>query len=464
MKKAIAFSVVLILILSIFTAETFANTSISGLLISPFPGINYPYELENITCAIGFFGLVIPSFHGFASSLLYNSVLDWSNGFASAFIFQTYLNGFDGVLITGGFNNVYNYFKGFEFSIFVNVNFGKFIGLQAAILNYNSQDFTGFQVGFLNLNMKEFYGYRLGFVSFSKRFNGYLDISLIASFNFSSFIGVQASLVNFNLGHFSGLQLGLVNFNLKDTYGVRVGLVSFSNNFSGFQINLINISNLFDGFQIGLINIAKVEKGVSIGLFNFFLNGYNVIETSYNELDILKINFKWGSKKFYSIIGYGMNESQTIYQSTFGFGSHFKGGIFFLDIEFFIQGRSSIENLKKYLSKPEILYRSYEYYYDEYYGYYYYPEPEVIIPYTIGYLILGDSSSFSLRLNLGVSLGFVHIIAGVTYNLGFRLNPDNAVFSWYIPENINPIMSDINNFAFFQYGWFGFTLGVQFQL
>ncbi|MEJ5274042.1 MAG: hypothetical protein WH035_07915, partial [Spirochaetota bacterium] len=87
MKKAIAFSFVLILILSIFAAETFANTSISGLLISPFPGINYTYELENITCAIGIFGLVIPSFHGFASSLLYNSVLDWSNGFASAFIF-----------------------------------------------------------------------------------------------------------------------------------------------------------------------------------------------------------------------------------------------------------------------------------------------------------------------------------------------------------------------------------------
>ena len=462
MKKIFIFFILFIIIFSSSTFELLAENS-GGFVISPFPGINYPYEIENITCAIGLFGLVIPSFHGYAGSLFYNTAQDYSNGFGSALFFQSYLNGFEGILITGGFNHINNNFKGFEFAFFANLNMGNASGLQIGMLNFNSQSFTGFQLGFLNLNMNDFSGYRLGLVSFSKNFKGFFDISIFASINFSDFNGIQASIFNFNLGDFNGLQIGLVNFNLKDSYGYKIGLISISNSFSGFQINLVNYSSFFNGVQIGLINIAKVEKGISIGLFNFFLNGYNAIETTYNELGILKLNFKWGSKKFYSIIGYGMNDDQTLFQSTLGFGSHYASGVFFLDIEFFVQGRANIDNLKKYLSNPETLYgASAIYFYDYPDDYYYYPE--VAFPYSLCYLILGDSSSFSLRLNIGVSFGFFQIIAGVTYNLGFRLNPDNAAFSWYIPDEINPIMADINNFTFFQYGWFGFTLGVQFKL
>jgi len=468
MKKIFILLISFLFVFSTFSSNLFADNLSSGFVISPFPGINYPYEIENITCALGLFGLVLPSFHGYAASLFYNTLQNFSNGFASALIFQSYLNGFDGILITGGFNHINSNFKGFEFAFFANINNGNASGLQIGMLNFNSENFAGFQVGFLNLNMKEFVGYRLGLVSFSTNFKGFFDVSLLASINFSGFTGIQASIFNFNLGDFNGLQIGLVNFNLKDSYGYKFGLVSISNSFSGFQINLVNYSNFFNGFQIGLINIAKIEKGISIGLFNFFLNGYNAIETTYNELGIAKLNFKWGSKKFYSIIGYGMNESQTLYQSTLGFGSHHSLGVFFLDFEFFIQGIASIDNLKKYLSNPDLLYGASDWelygYYDEFGDYYYYPGPEVRIPYSLAYILLGDSSSFSFRLNLGVSLGFLQIIAGVTYNLGFRLNPDNAAFSWYIPEDINPIMADINNFAFFQYGWFGFTLGIQFKL
>lgn len=460
MKKTLKVALIVLILLLIISQNILADSSANGLIISFFPGINYPFEVETITCAIGVFGLILPSFHGYASSLFFNSVKDYSEGFGSAIIFQTYLGGFNGFLITGGFNFINKNYDGFEISGFANLNFASTTGIQISMLNYNSGDFKGFQVGLLNLNMSDFEGFRIGLVSFSNNFKGKADISILASLNFSDFKGFQASLLNLNTGDFDGLQIGLVNLDLKSFEGYRIGLLSISNIFKGVQIGLVNFCVDFQGLQIGIINIAKYENGFSFGLFNFFLKGYNAIETTYNEQGILKINFKWGSKKFYTIMGIGMDSSQTIYQNTLGFGTHIPIGYFFFDIELFTQGRASQQNLENYLSNLSNLYWDNLYYN----GYYYYYDNQSNFVKALGYLILGDSTSISLRFNCGVNLGFFQIIAGITYNLGFKVNPENGSFSWYIPSGLSPILEDINNFAFFQYGWFGFTLGVQFQL
>ncbi len=460
MEKILIISLVFIFLIAFFQINILADPNKNTFIFSPFPGFNYPYDSEQITCAIGIFGLILPSFNGFASSLLFNTIEDYSEGVGFAILFQSYLKGFTGSVFTLGFNFIGNNYQGFQIGVLANFNFGEFNGIQVGFVNYNSNYARGFQIGFLNLNMTQFEGYSLGLASFSKRNVGPLMISVFTNFIFSDFTGFQASIFNFSTANVTGFQVGLVNFNLRDFDGFRIGLFAYSRYFNGVQIGLINISKEFDGFQFGLINITRTSKGFSMGLFNFFKNGYNRIETTYNELNISKLNLKWGDRRLYNVIGFGMDSSQQNFQSSFGFGTHFDFGLC-LDIEFLIIGNSNIDNLKYYLSRPYNMYGQSLYYYD-YYGSSYYSES--YIPLALAYLILGDTSSFTLRLNLTLPLGFIEIIGGITYNLGFKLDPATGVFSWYKPEEIVQLYGDLGNYTFFKYAWFGFSIGVQFKI
>ncbi len=413
MKKLIFSMIVFLFLLSFFQINLLANENPNKFIFSPFPGINYPFQVDTISCGIGLFGLVIPSYDGFVFSFIFNDVKDYSEGLGIAFLFQTYKNGYSGIILSGGFNLVLKDYKGFEFGFFSNMNFGKFSGIQLGMLNFNSDDYNGLQIGFININMKQVDGFSFSLVSFNRNFNNSLIFSLFANFNF---------------GDSSGIKLGFLNYNSKS--------------FEGIQIGIINIASEFSGFQIGIINIAKNAEGLSLGLFNFFKNGYNRIELTFNELGFIKLNFKWGDRKFYNIVGYGMDDTQEKFQSTFGFGTNLKLFFFNFDVEFLLIGNSNINSFDQnlyFLNYNDL---------DFFLG-------------GLFYLILGDTSSFSLRFNLSVPLGFVEIFAGISYHLGFKLDPETATFSWYKPSEAPSLFSD---FAFFQYSWFGFSLGIQFRL
>ena len=109
-----------------------------------------------------------------------------------------------------------------------------------------------------------------------------------------------------------GLQIGGIGNLTNELKGVQIGgIINLSNgNTEGVQLSgILNIAKKLDGFQLGLINIAdSAGKGVSLGLINIYKKGfYDEWELSTSDYANVKLSYKAGSKRLYTIYSVGAN-------------------------------------------------------------------------------------------------------------------------------------------------------------
>ncbi len=166
----------------------------------------------------------------------------------------------------------------------------------------------------------------------------------IATINRDSTVGVQASgILNANRGSLDGAQLaGVVNVNGGSAAGFQAAGVANINggpsrgaqvagvlNFSKEEHNGVQIAGIFNqakrvrGTQIGLINVADTVTGATIGVFNFVKNGYNKWEIFGSEGLYANIGFRFGSRKFHTIVAVGAQPSNDATQCLLAYGAGF---------------------------------------------------------------------------------------------------------------------------------------------
>jgi predicted small secreted protein len=167
--------------------------------------------------------------------------------------------------------------------------------------------------GVLNMDRKNMKGTQIAGVSnlVGERMTG-VQIAGVSNTNFLNGKGVQVAGVMNSAGVFDGTQIsGTYNY-VKHTM-------------HGFQASgAINYAGELQGVQLGVVNFAKkVDKGVMIGILNFAGNGIMRFELEHNDLTHYNLNFKSGTKKFYSVFSAGITpQAQTkLWAYGMGFGS-----------------------------------------------------------------------------------------------------------------------------------------------
>ena len=200
--------------------------------------------------------------------------------------------------------------NGAEFGGLSNMNYGHMKGAQfAGIDNINLGTVTGAQfAGITNIAKQEVH---------AAQFAGITNI-VGNNFGWAQFGGI-ANLVS---GNVQGVQVaGILNY--------------VKGNLNGVQIGLINRAGKSHGFQLGLINLTDtIEKGFSFGLLNIPKHGfYDEFELSFSDYANTTLNYKIGSKKFYTIFTVGTNY---IKDNLFLFGVGF-GHIIAVSPKFWLQ-------------------------------------------------------------------------------------------------------------------------------
>lgn len=176
-----------------------------------------------------------------------------------------------------------NYTNNFSFNVLVGLN-GGVKGFEfGGLVNYNKGDVKGFQFG---------------------------------------------GLANVNTGSTEGVQIsGIANFASQDSKGFQMGLTNFvKGEYKGLQLGLFNYAKRLKGIQFGLINVTdSISSGTPIGLINIVKDGYQAIEVAGGETLWANASFKFGVKKFYTMIktGYSQFKDKNVYSTGLGFGSLF---------------------------------------------------------------------------------------------------------------------------------------------
>lgn len=202
--------------------------------------------------------------------------------------------------------------RGVEAGSLANINHGDVYGLQASGgININRGDMAGVQVSSLmNLNTGDVVAGQ-----FSEGIN----------INQGNFTGLSAGLINFNGQNTDGHQLAaLMNFTRNNTNGAQIApLFNLSGDtVNGTQIGLVNKARVLNGTQIGFVNIVSdsSENAVPIGIFNYTPDGIAEIGFSANEVIYGNLYFRFGGRRFYTLLkaSFGLHNSEPI--SGFGIG------------------------------------------------------------------------------------------------------------------------------------------------
>jgi hypothetical protein len=286
-----------------------------------------------------------------------------------------YSGGTNGVEIGGLFNINRHYAKGVQIAGLGNVVGSETIGAQiAGLFNTNLGEVKGLQIaGINNLVLDTIQGVQLAGISniAIQNVNGFQisgisnvalkdvhSIQLAGISNFGRNIGGGqiAGIVNTSNGKVKGIQLaGILNSSSTVNSVQIAGIANIATDtVSGFQLaTFVNYSKVNRGFQLGIINISDTVPGTSIGLINIVRRGYNKIELASTEVLYLGIRLKFGTKRFYNILGIGTQQfnAETVWGYTYGFGSAIGLGhsssdlnieLTFSDIQ---QGRSAFEDI-----------------------------------------------------------------------------------------------------------------------
>lgn len=243
-------------------------------------------------------------------------------------IFGGYTAGVSGVEIGGLFNISRTDVNLVQIGGLFNVVGGKMKGLQiGGLYNTVGNEVKGIQIGgLINVNQMEGSSVQLGgLVNYNRSYRG-MQIAGFSNYTHTSTSGLQLSgLLNYSRLS-KGVQIsGLANFTKTNATGLQLsGLFNYASTMKGAQIaGFFNKTTHMNGVQIGLVNIADSINGVGIGLINFYRNGYHKLGLSYNETNMINLNYKSGNERLYSIINVGLNpvERSRTYCGGLGLGA-----------------------------------------------------------------------------------------------------------------------------------------------
>ncbi|AZQ64322.1 hypothetical protein EI427_19525 [Flammeovirga pectinis] len=210
------------------------------------------------------------------------------------------------------------YSSDYSFNVLWGINSGINFFELGGISNINKGDVKGGQIaGITNITT----GNSKGFIC--------AGISNIASKNMD---GLHiAGISNFTKENANGAQIsGIANIANKDMNGAQVSLINtVRDKATGAQVGLINTTDSLKGSQVGLINVVtNGAEGTPIGLINIVKGGYYALEVTADATIWGNINFKMGTKKFYTIFkgGYTQYNSKDVYSYGLGFGSMMEVG------------------------------------------------------------------------------------------------------------------------------------------
>lgn len=151
------------------------------------------------------------------------------------------------------------------------------------------------------------------------------SLNILGGYSYGNNILELGGLYNINLEHTTGCQIaglfnysgnahgvfqlaGIANISKDKAEGVQIsGITNIAKRVDGVQTSgIINIADEVNGVQIGLINYANRSNGASIGLINIIKeNGIHDFSVSFSECLNTEINFRLGSKNFYTIFAVG---------------------------------------------------------------------------------------------------------------------------------------------------------------
>lgn len=130
----------------------------------------------------------------------------------------------------------------------LNVIYGKnaeMKGLDVGIVNHSTGDFTGLQYGLVGITEGEGAGW---------------EYNLLVNLNEGRFTGLQTGVYN-EMGGGAGVQYGAVNNNTGRMQGLQVSLVNIGGaRVAGVQLGLVNITDDMNGIQIGLVNVIESKE------------------------------------------------------------------------------------------------------------------------------------------------------------------------------------------------------------
>lgn len=215
---------------------------------------------------------------------------------------------------------------------------GDVTGVQiAGVGNVVGENTSGVQVGgTFNAVRRDMSGVQVGGVGNIVGRN-MLGVQVGGTFNtvLGQMSGVQvAGNLNLNVGNVHGLQVaGLLNVGDEDVDGWQVaGLMNIANGrvTNGWQIaGLVNYARVVrrSGGQFGFINIADSSASTPIGFLSLVRrNGYQRLEFGANEVQLVNVSAKTGSRWFYNIFTAGVapavGTASTAWQIGYGLGTN----------------------------------------------------------------------------------------------------------------------------------------------
>lgn len=146
-------------------------------------------------------------------------------------------------------------------------------------------------------------------------------------------VGLQAGAVNVATGSVFGGQASALNVVTGPVTGAQVGVLNVGGDVTGAQVGVLNIATTVKGTQVGLLNIAK-ESTAPIGLLNVITKGTFRTAVWANEMQVVNVAVKLGSRNVYSQVTGGVNpRSGTRLSLSLGLGLHLDFGPFYGELE-----------------------------------------------------------------------------------------------------------------------------------
>lgn len=250
---------------------------------------------------------------------------DYRYSFALS-LFTGAVGGIDGMQIATIYNQVNGAMNGMQIGGILNIT-QQVRGIQiGGICNFN-KDMKGIQVGgILNRNNKVDGIQVGGIMNASDDVKG-LQVGGICNIS-DNMSGIQVGGISNISKDVRGLQVGGIYNKSENIEGLQVSFVNKAKNVKGVQTGFINKAKSLNGVQFGFINILdSLKGGVPIGFINIVKSDfYFEIEALYVSTNSLKLNFRFGSSLFHTIIGGGVYFAELpqnlIGEFTFGFGNN----------------------------------------------------------------------------------------------------------------------------------------------
>jgi hypothetical protein len=234
---------------------------------------------------------------GFGLAGLGLSNTGFVRGLQLAGIYHTVRRDMYGLEAAGIFNLVIENTRGAQLGGIANITLGTMYGTQlGGIVNIAGGDSRGFQLGGINVTAGSFRGFQMG------------------------------GLINVTSGDLWGFQLGpIVNITAGSSRGFQMGLVNYNGGGEG------------GGVMTGLVNVSQNENVIPVGLVNIVKNGLFHPAVWYDDLRLVNLSLKSGSKYFYSILSLGVEDMRIkqdgIFIARLGIGAELPLGKTFIGLD-----------------------------------------------------------------------------------------------------------------------------------